>query len=43
MLFLAYINIVADAKLDVKSKLILFADDMVLTHPLDEEDSATKL
>jgi hypothetical protein len=42
-LFLAFINAVSEVRLDSKTKLILYADDIALTHPFDEEKSATKI
>jgi hypothetical protein len=38
-LFAAYINEVAQIKLEENSQIIMFADDIVLTHPLTEPNS----
>jgi hypothetical protein len=42
-LFLAYINAVTELILGENSRLILYADDMVLTHPLDSEYAAQQI
>jgi hypothetical protein len=42
-LFLAYINAVTDISLSEGSSLILYADDMAMTHALDSENSVNEI
>jgi hypothetical protein len=39
-LFLAYINAITEVTLSDGSQIILFADDMVMTHPLNNDEAA---
>jgi hypothetical protein len=43
LLFTAYINAVAELQLSSGSQLILYADDMVLVHPLNSENAIVEI
>jgi hypothetical protein len=38
-LFIAFFNVITTISLCTKSKIIIYADDLVMTHPLDSENS----